>query len=67
MHVPSNTKKGVFEVSFEKSNSTETDNRHIFSKALPAFDEAMKKIISVPKSEVERREQTERDAKSSSK
>ncbi len=31
------------------------------------FDEAMKKIVGVPKAEIERREQAERDAKRASR
>ena len=49
----------------EKDVSPSPQNK--IANVMPEFDEAMKKIVATPKSEVERREQAERDAKSSSK
>ncbi|HEY4258578.1 MAG TPA: hypothetical protein VGM98_00400 [Schlesneria sp.] len=42
-----------------KSTAT-TTIPHNLAKALPAFDAAMRKIVSTPKAEVERREQEEK-------
>jgi hypothetical protein len=41
--------------------------RNKFAEALPSFDAAMRQIASVPKEEIERREQAERDVKESAK
>ena len=49
-----------------KKHTTDKAVPKDFSK-LPLFNDAMKKITSVAKEEIERREQAERDAKSSSK
>ncbi|MDZ4687857.1 MAG: hypothetical protein SH850_22520 [Planctomycetaceae bacterium] len=37
-------------------------DRHSFSKALPAFDAAMRKLVDVSKEELARRERAEHDA-----
>ena len=49
------------------SNQHKQSNRHAFANAIPAFDQAMRKIVEVPKAEMERRLQAERDAKASKK
>ena len=50
-----------------KKTPTSSHDRHDFSKAIPAFDKAMRKIVDVPKAEMERRLQAEREAKAAKK
>ena len=46
-------------LDYRMKKQTEQDRQHNFSK-LPAFDEAMRKLIQVPKEDVEKREAAER-------
>ena len=50
-----------------KKTPKSSRDRHDFSKAIPAFDTAMRKIVEVPKVEIERRLQAEREAKAAKK
>ncbi len=50
-----------------KPGESKRNNPPDLSKAIPEFDDAMRKIVATPKSEVERREQAEKKAKESSK
>ncbi len=51
----------------EKKTPSSPNNRHDFAKALPAFDKAVRQLVKVPKAELERRLQAEREAKSAKK
>lgn len=42
-------------------------SHHDFAKAIPAFDKAMRKIVDVPKGEVDQREYAERAARAANK
>lgn len=46
----------------KKESQQPQHDRHSFSKAIPGFDAAMRKIAAVSKDELARRERAERDA-----